>query len=259
MADERVFIGTAGFGYKDWVGNFYPLYCKPDEYLRRYAERFDTVELDSTFYGVPKETSVERWAASTPDRFRFAAKFPRTVTHEGTSSERLVEAARFVGVMKRSGAKLGPLLLQFPPGFTPESKELLERLMGAVPGDVRLAVELRHIGWFEDWLYKMLERRGAALCLIDYPGVPRLEVRTTDWSYIRLIGDHRGIQDDYSYVRHAREEELEWWSQVVVHTVEDESDVYGYVNNHFSGHAPSTAKRFRQTALAQLKRLRGPV
>jgi len=243
VKQARVNVGTAGFGYKDWLGNLYPQYCQPGDYLRHYSSRFDTVELDSTFYGIPRETSVERWAASTPTQFRFAAKFPRTVTHEGTTAERLAEAGRFLRAMSSLGEKLGPLLLQFPPGFRPESRDLLERLVEVVPTENRLAVELRHPGWLEDTTFELLRKRNAALCLIDYPGMPRLDIRTADWTYIRLIGDHRDIVQDYSYIRYGRAEELDWWTDLMARFNGESLDIYAYINNHYSGHAPSTARR----------------
>jgi uncharacterized protein YecE (DUF72 family) len=236
-------IGTAGFSYKDWLGNFYPQFCPQADFLRYYASKFNTVELDSTFYGIPSVKTVEKWACTTPDGFKFAAKFPRTVTHEGETKDRLAEAERFIDTMQHLGTKLGPLLLQFPYSFRPQCAELLKQLLELVPSDLMLAVELRNQAWLGDNLYSWLKRKGVSLCLIDYPGMPRLDIRTADWTYFRLIGNHHEITQDYSFVRKDRSDELDWWSDLMARFAGETVDIYGYINNHYSGHAPSTARQ----------------
>jgi uncharacterized protein YecE (DUF72 family) len=246
MALKNVFIGTAGFSYRDWLGNFYPQFCPPADFLRCYAATFSTVELDSTFYRIPSRQTLDKWDRMTPDGFRFAAKFPRTVTHEGELHARVKEADRFIDVMVSLGAKLGPLLMQFPPSFRPDRRGVLEALLGRVPAQVRLAVELRDPTWLNDGILDLLKRRGAALCLIEYPGMPRLAAQTSDLVYLRFLGDRYAITEDFSYVRHGRDEELDHWSELARRFAGENVDVYAYFNNHFSGHAPSTAVEFRE-------------
>ena len=177
-----------GFSYKDWLGNFYPQFCPEADFLTYYASQFKTVEIDSTFYRIPSEKTVQKWRRSTPDCFIMAAKFPQSVTHEGTTEARIQDALRFTEVMRGLGPKLGPLLLQFPYSFKPDQRPLLENILSAVPGDLRIAVELRNKKWLNDDLFNLLKKYNIALCLVDHPWVPRLIVKTADFSYIRLLG-----------------------------------------------------------------------
>lgn len=244
MDTSRVHIGTSGFSYKDWLGNFYPQFCPPQDFLTFYSSRFRTVEIDATFYRIPSEKTVTKWAEMTPDNFIFAAKFPRTVTHEGELPARLAEAERFVGVMRALAGKLGPLLLQFPYGFKPEQKELLGRLIEAMPGDIRISIELRNRAWLEHQdVFDLMKGKNIALCLIDHPWMPRLRTYTADFVYLRFLGDRKKIEEDFSYVRFDREDELGWWHTVIEEVSGEGRDLFAYFNNHYSGHAPSTAIR----------------
>ncbi len=197
-----------------------------------------------TFYRIPSETMIKKWASSTPEDFTFAVKFPRTVTHEGDISSRLEQAEQFVSVISKLGSRLGPLLLQFPCSFKPESCSTLKAIVDSVPKDIQLAVELRNRSWLSEDLYKWLGNRGIALCLVDHIQMPRLSVKTADFQYIRMIGDHRRLTEDFSFVRLDREDDLQWWRDLVVRFAGERGRIYGYFNNHYSGHAPTTACRF---------------
>ena len=245
MDTQRTLVGTSGFSYKDWLGSFYPQFCPSADFLRFYASIFETVEIDSTFYRIPSAETVTKWQRQTPDGFVFAAKFPRTVTHEGKLDERLRSAGVFIEVMRRLGGKLGPLLLQFPYGFKPDSDDLLLRLMDGMPGDIPISVELRNRKWLErEDILEAMRGRNMALCLIDHPWMPRLKVQTADFSYIRFLGDRKKIENDFSYVRNERTEDLGWWREALAELAGPGRRQYVYFNNHYSGHAPSTASRF---------------
>jgi uncharacterized protein YecE (DUF72 family) len=239
----NIHIGTAGFSYEDWLGNFYPQFCPRADLLRYYSSQFDTVELDVTFYRIPLEKTVRKWADSTPQGFRFAAKFPRSVTHEGEVPDRLEQAKRFVSVARCFGDKLGALLLQFPYGFKPDSGDTFKRLVEVVPSDMPLAVEFRHRGWLTEEWFDWLRARNIALCLVDHAWMPRLSVRTADFQYIRLLGDQKKLVDDFTSIQLDREDDLLWWRDLMLESGEHASDTYVYVNNHYSGHAPTTAGR----------------
>ena len=165
MAHGEVYVGTAGFSYRDWLGNFYPQFCPPADFLRCYSMTFNTVELDSTFYRVPTRQVLEKWSATTPAGFRFAAKFPRTVTHEGELKSRLEEAEKYLAVMVAMGDKLGPLLMQFPPSFHPGRQRDFCELMRLIPKGLMVAVEFRHPDWLRDEVYTYLKGRDIGLCL----------------------------------------------------------------------------------------------
>lgn len=241
---ERINIGTSGFSYKDWLGSFYPQFCPPADFLRFYASRFQTVEIDSTFYRIPTESTVLKWAENTGDGFKFAAKFPQTVTHEGYLCDRVESANRFVEVMKLLGDKLGPLLLQFPYGFKADQAPLLTKLIGSLPPDVQVSVELRHRGWLDnDAIFDSFRERNIAFCLIDHPWMPRSKITTADFVYVRLLGDRKKIESDFSYVRFDREEDLIWWHELVREYADQGKDIYVYFNNHYTGHSPTSACR----------------
>jgi uncharacterized protein YecE (DUF72 family) len=246
MAKGRIHVGTTGFNYPDWLGNFYPQFCPPADFLRCYSNVFSTVELDSTFYRIPDVETVEKWARSTSGDFRFSARVPQSVTHEGTLDSRIAAATGFIEVMRSLGDKSGPLLMQFPAGFGLECQPVLKELLKQLPRDIRIAVEFRRSDWFNPATFRLLKKHGVALCLAECPGLPRLRVRTAEFGYIRLVGDRNGITEDFSHVRQSRTEELDYWAGAARELSEQTVEIYAYLSNHFSGHAPTTARQFRE-------------
>ena len=247
MINDRVMIGTSGFSYRDWLGNFYPQFCPQADFLKFYSSHFRTVEIDATFYRIPKVETVQKWAKTTPDNFVFAAKFPRAVTHEGDDETRLESVRAFIEVMKHLDSKLGPLLLQFPYSFKPPQRDLLLRILDALPSSGLFAVELRNRKWLDQKdLLDIFADRQIALCLIDHPWMPRLKVKTADFLYVRFLGDRRKIENDFSYVRFDRNEELSWWRELIAEYARTGVNCYVYFNNHFSGHAPTTADKLAE-------------
>ena len=245
MANGSIYIGTTGFNYLDWLGNFYPQFCPPADFLRCYNNVFSTVELDSTFYRIPDPGTVEKWARSTSANFRFAARFPQSVTHDGDLDSRIASSSNFLEVIKGLGDKLGPLLMQFPASFGLESHDTLCELLRQLPQGTRVAVEFRKADWLTTETFDLLKRRGVALCLTECPGLPRLSVRTADFAYCRLVGDRSQITEDFSHIRLSRSEELRFWVGVVETFAREDSETYAFFSNHFSGHAPTSALQFR--------------
>jgi uncharacterized protein YecE (DUF72 family) len=246
MARGRIHVGTTGFNYQDWLGNFYPQFCPPADFLRCYSNVFSTVELDSTFYRIPEVETVEKWARSTSADFRFSARSPQSVTHEGTLDSRIAAASSFIEVMRGLGDKSGPLLMQFPASFGLECLPVLNELLRQLPRDVRIAVEFRRSDWFTPDTFKLLKKHGVALCLTECPGLPRLRICTADFVYVRLVGDRNGITEDFSHVRLPRTEELSFWAGGVKELSAETAEIYAYFSNQFSGHAPTTARQFRE-------------
>lgn len=240
---SRVYIGTAGYSYDDWLGNFYPQFCSSKDYLRFYSSVFRTVELDSTFYRCPNESTVKNWGKTTPEGFIFTAKFPRTVTHEGDIETRAKTAEQFVGVMRNLGGKLGVLLLQFPYSFKPDKHgNLMAELLSVLPDDIKVALEVRNRKWLNDKLYDSLIKRRICLVMVDHPWMPKLTEFTADFAYMRFLGDRKRIENDFSYIRYDRREDIEWWSKLVEEFSRDKGEVYAYFNNHYTGHSPSSAR-----------------
>lgn len=142
-------LGCPIWAYKGWVGTFYPEGTKPSDYLREYARRLNAVEGNTTFYGIPQQETLLRWSHETPPDFRFCLKLPRTISHSGRLSDHLDEASAFFKIVSLLGSRLGPLFLQLPPRFAPDQLPDLTIFLERWPVDGRLAVEVRHLGWFD--------------------------------------------------------------------------------------------------------------
>ena len=243
-AEPGLYLGTCGWSYADWEGTLYPEGLQAASRLAEYAKHYATVEIDSIFYGTPRGTTVERWRKVAPRGFLYAAKFPQEVTHERNLVGSEAEAERFVRTMAELGDRLGPLLLQLPPSFNVEGMGVLEDFLKRLPEGFRYAVEVRHRSWLGSDLPEMLRERGAALTLIDYPRMPRMEETTADFSYIRWLGDRREFPEGHTHLKKERDEDLRWWAGVVDRFLQEGKTVFAYANNHYQNHSPSTVERF---------------
>jgi uncharacterized protein YecE (DUF72 family) len=242
--EAGLYLGTSGWSYADWEGTLYPVGTPPGSRLAEYVKHFATVEIDSTFYGTPKRSTMERWREVAPVGFLFAAKFPREVMHEKNLVGGEDAAGAFVRIMSALGNKLGPLLLQLPPGFTAEGIEVLDTFLHRLPEGPSYAVEVRHRSWIDSDLSDLLRERGAALTLVDYPGMPRLEEATAAFSYIRWLGNRREFPSGHAHLKKDRTEDLRWWSGLVDRFLEEGKTVFAYANNHYQNHSPSTLEEF---------------
>jgi uncharacterized protein YecE (DUF72 family) len=188
MAASKLLAGASGYSYKEWKGDFYPADIKPETMLAWYSERLPTVEINNTFYRMPKAEVLETWAGATPNDFRFAIKASRRITHHARL--KADEAADSVAYLYRNlaslGAKRGPVLFQLPPLLKKDLPRLAEFLR-LLPDGHNAAFEFRNDSWFADDVYDMLKTAGAALCLSEREdnGPPPL-VETASWGYIRL-------------------------------------------------------------------------
>jgi uncharacterized protein YecE (DUF72 family) len=242
--EEGLYLGTSGWSYSDWEGTLYPKALPSGSRLAEYVKRYATVEIDSTFYGTPRRSTVQKWREISPEGFLFAAKFPQEVTHERKLVDSEVEAEGFVRTMAELGDRLGPLLLQLPPSFAVGGMGVLEDFLKRLPDGFRYAVEVRHRSWLGSDLPEMLRERGAALALVDYPRMPRMEEATADFSYIRWLGDRREFPSGHTHPKKERKDDLLWWSDLVGRFLEEGRVVFAYANNHYQNHSPSTLDRF---------------
>jgi uncharacterized protein YecE (DUF72 family) len=242
--EEDLYLGTSGWSYADWEGTLYPEALPSASRLAEYVKRFATVEIDSTFYGTPRRSTVQKWREIVPEGFLFAAKFPQEVTHERNLVGSEAEAESFVRTMEELGDRLGPLLLQLPPSFDVEGMGVLEGFLERLPEGFRYAVEVRHRSWLGSDLPEMLRERGAALALIDYPRMPRMQEATADFSYIRWLGDRREFPEGHTHLKKNRDDDLLWWSDLVDRFLGEGRTVFAYANNHYQNHSPSTVERF---------------
>jgi uncharacterized protein YecE (DUF72 family) len=185
---SRFFVGASGYSYKEWKGSFYPDDMKPEAMLAWYAQHLPTVEINNTFYQMPKVAVLESWASSTPDSFRFAIKASRRITHQARLKGE--EAARSVEYLYKNlaalGAKRGPVLFQLPPFLKKDLPRLTEFLQ-MLPQDHGAAFEFRNDTWFADDVYAVLGQFGASLCLSEREdNAPPPLVETASWGYVRL-------------------------------------------------------------------------
>lgn len=247
-----IHLGTQGWSYKSWDGVFYPQGTPPGSYLAHYATQFKTIEIDSSFYGTPRASFLAKWDRDTPADFRFAAKFPKLITHEKMLVDAQQDAQYFLSAMSALGEKLGPLCLQFSYEFKPESRTLLDEFLAALPTEFRYAVEVRNRGWLKDWFFDLLKKHRAALVLVDRVYMPKLEEVTTDFTYIRWLGNRKDVPDDeYTHVRIHRDKELDEWADVIQQLNERDVQVWGFANNHYMGHSPATLREIQQRLQAR--------
>jgi uncharacterized protein YecE (DUF72 family) len=257
---DQLRVGSCSFTAAGWEKSFYPAGLKKTGYLGFYAEQFNSVEVDATFYGVPSEKTVRRWYEQTPRDFVFACKVPQAITHDSFLVDCEEQFREFVHVMSGLEHKLGPMLFQFP-YFSKQASvrpaEFLDRLrafLPKLPSDFRFAVEVRNKDWIGPELLDLLRKHNVAFALIDHPWMSRPselmrngDIVTADFIYVRLLGDRYAVEEltktwDKTVVDRSRE--LMEWSAVVDGLLSRNLKVHTYVNNHFAGHSPETLRQF---------------
>jgi uncharacterized protein YecE (DUF72 family) len=256
-----IFLGTSSFTAAGWEGSFYPKGMRAADYLSFYAEHFQTVEVDATFYGCPSARTVKNWAARTPDGFLFSVKVPQVITHEKVLADCDAEFAEFVETMDLLGPKLGPIVLQFPffDRWTFPTQDhffaVLAPFLKKLSTNRKFAIEIRNKTWLDANLANLLREHRIALVLQDLlrmPGPAELSKKfdpiTTDWTYIRWLGDRKGIEEKTQTWDKAivdRRKDLTNWVEIFKEFVARDIKIFAYANNHYAGHAPATIKHFR--------------
>ncbi len=236
------YIGTMGFSYKDWNGVFYPAGMDSVDYLAYYSRIFNSVEIDSTFYGTPRKTTVQHWAAATPTGFKFSLKAPRAITHDLALVGAWGLMAEFLDAARLFGDRLGVILLQFPPSFKVSVMQTLARFLALLPKDLRFAVEVRDHSWHtaEMEFETLLKENSVAWAATQFPYLPEKLHPTADFLYIRWIGRH-GSFHQHASERIERTPDLQrWWAQIQANS-DAVRDIFGYFNNDYAGFAAGTA------------------
>jgi uncharacterized protein YecE (DUF72 family) len=236
-------IGTIGFGYRDWEGNFYPPGLPTRDYLKFYNRIFNAVELDTTFYGTPRAETVSRWIADTNDDFTFCAKTPRSITHQmGLIGTRGL-MSEFCDSMRQFGNKLGAVLLQLPPSFTTSRMNHLINFLQELPDDLRFAIEFRNQSWYSEETAQLLSSYKICWVISEYPDLPMDIRQTTDFLYIRWIGEN-GRYSSHTHERIDQSAQLVvWWNQLQAH-LKSVNVIFGFFNNDYAGFAAGTCKKF---------------
>lgn len=222
-----VLVGTSGWQYSSWKGAFYPAGVPQRAWLRFFAERFPTVEVNNSFYMLPKATSFERWRDETPEGFVVTVKANRYITHIRRLREARDAVQTFWSRARLLGPKLGPVLFQLPPRFVADV-ELLRDFLAVLPEEMRAAFEFRDGSWERDQVYELLDRAGAAFVLADRPAARVPDVVTGGWSYVRFHQGRPGIAD------YPREKLRRWAARIATMPAER---TYVYFNNDPGGAA----------------------
>jgi uncharacterized protein YecE (DUF72 family) len=236
-----LYVGTSGWQYKHWRRVFYPNKLPEREWLQYFAERFQTVEVNNTFYNLPDGSVFEQWKQRTPDDFIFTLKMSRYLTHLKRLHDPVEPVDRFMERAHRLGSKLGPILIQLPPNHRTDLVAL-DHALAAFDPSVRVAVELRHESWFSPETKEMLQSRGAALCLADSPRRKQPHWRTAGWGFIRFHEGKGPTPPGYSTSA------LRTWVRRIADTWQPGDDVFVYFNNDTGGHAIKDAVTFAKLA-----------
>jgi uncharacterized protein YecE (DUF72 family) len=232
-------LGTSGWSYKEWVGNFYQKGTGESK-LRAYSRVFKTAEIDSTFYRNPTKGTVMGWLKYSPSDFLFTAKLPKTITHDkalGLRKDVKADLEEYLDLMRplQQGGKLACLLIQLPPkySYNPENLEGFFELLDPM---FRYAVEFRNLSWLvpETKTFELLQKYAVAYTIVDEPLLPPEVHLTADFAYFRWHGHGKNIWFDYRYSK----EQLDTWAPKVQETASNVKRIYGYFNNHYHGYAP---------------------
>jgi len=229
----RYLIGTSGYNYPEWRGSFYPEKFPTAKMLAYYAERFDTVEVNYTFYRIPTPKLLEGWAAGTPERFTFTLKAPRRITHDSKLKNVADLTQTFCKTAATLGSKLGVLLFQLPPTFKRDDA-VFGAFLETIPEGTRGAFEFRHDSWHDEAVFDMLRRRNLALCIADSEKMSTPVQMTADYAYFRLR-DEGYTADDIAR-----------WAGTIARETERCRDVFVYFKHEEEGKGPEFARLLMQ-------------
>ena len=253
---SKILIGCQGWNYDDWTTKaggeiiFYPRGTKSNQMLAVYAQAFETVEVDSTFYAIPASSTVENWSKKSPENFAFSLKLPQEITHEYNLREAsfplLNEFCERVLLLEE---KLGAVLVQLPPNFeaTKENAAALREFLRELPKEIRFAVEFRNRQWMVDWTLDELNKNKVALCLVEGGWIRRetmfeaVEKLETDFAYVRFMGE----RDLTTFDRIVRPEDahLQMWRDEIEKI--KAKNVFVYFSNFYEGFAPASVNKLK--------------
>ena len=219
----NILVGTSGWSYKHWKGTFYPADLPADAMLRHYATRLPAVEINNSFYRIPKEKVLLEWAEQVPPAFRFVLKASRRITHINRLADADDSLAYFLRTVNCLGDRLGPTLFQCPPSLR-RNMELLRGFLGRVPRTWRAALEFRHPSWFDDEVYDALREHDVALVAVDEDAETTPLVPTASWGYLRLRKTEYGEEELGNWAERIRGQP---WHEAYVFLKHDEESTAG--------------------------------
>lgn len=258
---QKIRIGTCAWSFEDWRAVFYPPDLPASRWLEFYARFFPAVEVDATFYTAPNENTVRRWIEMTPATFRLACKLPREITHACRLHDCSAQLNAFIRAIEPLAPKLHVILIQLPPSFTPKDGKLaLRAFLKQLPRDFRFAIEFRHAGWHRPQIIRLLETYRVCWVWADTSPLNERNLapfeflpRTTDFLYLRLLGDYATKYGNegqhmhrYDKLLWKREAALESWSLKIQRHLSEVRSVWTFASNHFEGFAPETCQRLAE-------------
>jgi len=269
-----LYLGCPIWSFKGWVGNFYPKGTKPADFLREYARRLTTIEGNTTFYAIPAPKTIESWIEHTPETFRFCPKIPKAISHNGKLLDYVDRTLYFMDVMRPLASRLGPMFLQLPPRYSPNLLGDLSAFLSRMPRDLRLAVEVRHLDWFEsphdEPLNQLLTEHNMARVTIDTrpirnlqgdailagstyesllearenkPDVPVVPKRISDFIFLRFIG-HPELAQNIEYINE--------WVDYLVPQMQQNADVFIFCHSPDNLIAPEICREFHKRIAAKI-------
>ncbi|MBN2397463.1 MAG: DUF72 domain-containing protein [Deltaproteobacteria bacterium] len=235
----KIHIGTSGWHYNHWRGPFYPDAIASGDMLPYYAGKFHTVEINSSFYRLPKKSTLEMWKQAVPPDFVFAVKGSRYITHMKKLKDPSTGVPPLLDAVSVLGKQAGPLLFQLPPHWH-SNPERLDTFLQFLPGDLRYAFEFRDPSWFSDEIYQILANRGAAFCIYHLAGYLSPKEVTADFVYVRLHGPGGAYQGRYD------EAALSGWVGTFSTWQDQGKEIFCYCDNDEAGHAARDALRLKE-------------
>ncbi|GBF24176.1 hypothetical protein MnTg01_00514 [archaeon MnTg01] len=239
-------IGCTGWSYEGWSGTFYPKFLKSIEWLKYYSTIFDITEINSTYYQTPNQFITKKWFSDTPEDFSFTAKFPGKITHEHKLKNIKGLVYEFLGSLVQLRSQILALVFQLPPSLSfDEARPHLDELFSYLPDYYRFPIEGRHASWFTDEAIDYLTEKNICLVWNDIPEVYNPTILTSDFVYVRLIGDRSIPDSEFGRVVRDRSDSIKAWAAKLKKIEGEASMALIMTNNHYQGFAPATANSLR--------------
>lgn len=235
---EKIFIGTSGWMYDDWQGNFYPATIKKAAWLKHYQNYFSTVEVNNTFYQSPTKKKLSSWKKKVPKDFIFSIKANRYITHIKNLSNPQQPVDKLISTIKTLDNKLGPVLFQLPPHWH-VNKKRLNSFLNVLPKAYQYVFEFRHSSWYTDEIYNLLNKHNCAFCVHDHQDAPSPFKTTAEFAYLRFHGPKGNYQSKYN------DQQVKDHAQKIKKLIAQNIAVYVYYNNDFHGYAVKNAKQLQ--------------